>query len=63
MSGGRSAVAAACAGAAGTGSPSGHGTLCPRPTMDRPSPDVGRNQWNFKLTQRYPLLEPRTRAG
>ena len=25
------------------------GTLCPRPTMARPSPEVGRNQWNTRL--------------
>src|ERR1700744_6492909 len=63
MSGGRMAVAAAWAGAPGTGKPSGPiGTLCPRPTMDRPSPDVGRNQWNFRLTTNL-LRAGRARRG
>ena len=43
MSGDRIAVAAAVSAAAGAGSPSGPtGTLWPRPTIDRPSPEVGQ---------------------
>ena len=55
MSGGRMAVAAEVSAAPGAGSPSApSGTLCPRPTIERPSPEVGRNQWNFRLTTNEP---------
>ena len=55
MSGGRIAVAAASVAAFGAGRPSGPiGTLCPRPTIERPSPEVGRNQWKVRLTRTLP---------
>jgi len=28
------------------------GRLCPRPMIDRPSPVVGRNQWNVSVMSR-----------
>ena len=49
MSGGRAVARAPVAYSDGPAVAPTRGMLCPRPTMPRPSPDVGRNQWKARL--------------